>query len=132
MERIPFKKRILFYLALLPISSMAFGLSMILTIIISGNRESGMITYVIAFLIMNYVFGIIFLKTKRTLKFILPFVMALVSYTLFWLMFEYEFYFETNFVYFDFFIQMALIVDCPWEITYQIIKRKNIKQQCKK
>ena len=125
MKLIPLKKRILYYLALLPISLIVAYLSTILIIVISGNRETGMEAFVIpTLLITNYIFGAIFLKIKLIFKLIVPFIVALIAFGGLWIVVFLNL--KTNlfdiYGYWDFIIQVFLVFVIVWEIAYQILK----------
>lgn len=124
MQLIPLKKRLLYYLALLPISLIVTYIAGALTTKISDKKEicGFALSIPIALLCVNYVFSVFFLKTKLLLKFIVPIVTTLFSGGFLLLMTKYNFYFDN----YDFFgqllIQIFLIIVIVWEITYQILK----------
>ena len=120
MKLIPFKKRILYYLALLPISMIA-QLVFLGSYMLYFEKDFT----ILAFIVMYCVFGVFFLKMKLKIKIIVAFIVALISYFSLWLIWE-------NFLIFDilygnlngFFVHIpwVLISIIIWEITYQILK----------
>ena len=119
MQPIPLKKRILYYLVLLPISYIAlmlyFG-----TYFLYLER-----VYTIPIHFTMYcVFGVIFIKTKLIIRLVVAFVVALVSYITTWLIVYYDLFFDTGglWIFFQYFLVSIIL----WEIAYQILKcRKN-------
>jgi hypothetical protein len=132
MQKIPFRKRILYYVLLLATTLGAIHFFAILTILISGHRETGMILrLILAFLIAHYILGVLFLKTKWIIKLIVPLVTAIVSFgglLSFWKIGLFDIIKSDILLYFIVFILLASV----WEIAYQILikslnKKKNSK-----
>ena len=116
-------KRILLYILLIGISLLGlfFGA-------ISGGREYGDEYILICmYLISQYIFGLIFFKTKLTYIFIVPFVTAIVSFVSFWQIGKTLF---TNIIDSDvlFFVLLFFPIIFVWEIAYQILKIKNTEE----
>lgn len=115
----------------MPISLIVSYLFTMLIIIISGSRETGMGLFVIpTLLVTNYIFGIIFLKTKLIFKLIVPLAVAFVSFGGLWLVISLNL--KTNlfdmYGYWDLIIQMFLVFVIVREIAYQILKFEKIEK----
>ena len=131
MQAISLRKRILFYLTLLPIVYIVSCFSLILMIIISGNRDDGVdLLFIPAFPITHYTFAAFFLKTKLKIKLIIPLIITLPSFGVMWLIWYLDFF--DTYGYVGFIILMSLIFAVLWEIAYQVLKRclnKNTSSQ---
>lgn len=125
MQPVPLKKRILYYLALLPISLVFAYFFSIIAVIIAGDRGYAGISMLIVFLILHYIFGVIFLKTKLLVKIIVPIITAIISGGILFLMIKYDFCLQTRLLYYGYFaliIQVFFVIILVWEMTYQILK----------
>jgi hypothetical protein len=135
MQTIPLIKRILFYLFLSPISLMVSFLFILLLSRIFDNYTFGTYSFdfeiFLAILIMHYVFGAIFLKTKLIIKLIVPFATSLIFGIVFWLIATNDFYLRINFfgrytnTIYEVIINTFFIFTVVWETAYQILKRIN-------
>jgi uncharacterized membrane protein YqjE len=128
MKPIPLKKRLLCYLALLPIGLVMTFLFAMIAIAIGDNRAYAGISVPIVFFVFHFIFGVIFLKTKLVYKIIVPIITALFSggilYGILFLMTKYDF--KTRILdyygFFDMIVLMFLVIILVWEIAYQIVK----------
>jgi len=83
----------------------------------------------LAILIMHYVFGAIFLKTKLRIKWIVPLATSLVFGIVFWLMLTNNFCLRINFfgrytnAIYEVIINAFLLFIVVWKTAYQILKR---------
>jgi hypothetical protein len=127
MQKIPFRKRILFYLALLPISLGASYFSAMLIILISGDRYTGLsFSVILALPITHYIFGRFFLKTRLIIKILVPLIITLASFgvlLLIWSLHLEGTHIFDMYGYVDLIILMFVIFVVLWEITYQILIR---------
>ena len=122
MQAIPLRKRILFYLTLLPIVYIVSVFSFILMVIITGSRDDGVdLLFIPAFPITHYIFVAFFLKTKLKIKLIVPPIITLPSFGVMWLIWYLDFF--DTYGYVGFIILMSLLFAVLWEIAYQILKR---------
>lgn len=76
--------------------------------------------FILAFLIPQYVYGIIFLKTELIIKLVAPFISTIVSYGSM-LIVQTKFFDINNFeIVFSFVLFLSIVL--PWETTYQMLK----------
>ena len=119
MKPIPLIKRILYYAVL----SLISFIMMIVVAFLSLHNFRIIDFGILAFLFPQYIFGMIFLKTKWIFKLIVPFATAIISFGCIWL-----FVFEVDFWYNIFHSELLLCLVCCipivflWEIAYQIVK----------
>ena len=126
MKPIPFKIRILYYLAFVPIFIVLFILLIILIYLMSDAQYSDTkvwIATIFGVLFTHYVFGTFFLKTKLIIKLLVPFLVAFASNIViyYFLSIILRNGFIENIIQF---ILMFFIFAVMWEIAYQILKRK--------
>ena len=123
MKEISLRKRILYYVGLSVINLIVALLAIMLAITCVGVHEGEIIfaSLALAFLISHYVFGLIFLKTKRIFKLIVPFVTSIVSFGCACLIAE----ITIDIIYSDILLAFVLLfpIIFVWEIAYQILKR---------
>jgi hypothetical protein len=122
MQSIHFIKRILFYIGLSLIS-------FVITIVLDGIfRESPKQIFVLfVFLIPHYIFGLVFLRTKWIFKLTVPFVTALASFGILWILWGMLYMYGSYIMFLAVFISTATV----WEIAYQVLRvicRKQIKK----
>jgi len=117
---IPLIKRLWLYLVL-------FLMSLALFYIINEfGRSLGDTFLIYVLLLANYVFGMIFLKTKTIFKIVVPFITAVFSFgalwCLIWLLQRTDFInlFKSDMILFLLFFFPVFMV---WEIAYQILIR---------
>jgi len=122
---IPLIKRLWLYLVLFLMSSVLFF------IMFDFARSLGDVFPICMILLMYYIFGMFFLKTRRLfIIIIVPFITAVISLGALWclicLLQQIDFVnlFETDMILFFLFFFPVFIV---WEIAYQILIRHNNK-----
>jgi len=129
MQQKPLKKRLLFYLLLLPIISIIVPLVIALLILASPNSASGheramILVLYLSPLIIHYLFGLIFLNTKSIIKFFVPIVTTFSTVGLcILLLWWYTIFFNMDDLYRDIILLFFLISIIVWEMTYQILKK---------
>jgi len=118
MKQIPLPKRILYYVLLFFITLPGIGLIYLSLLV---HNFDFIIALISVCLIPHYIFGSIFLKTKRILKLIVPFVTSIVSFGCACLIAE----ITIDIIYPDILLAFVLLfpIIFVWEIAYQILKR---------
>lgn len=122
MQLISLKKRLIYYLALLPVTLiMANVVSMITFVMKEDDGYVGIPSYIIFFL-LHYIFAAIVLKTKFMNKIIVALATTLASFGILYLILTlgiYDIYLMVFFKIADCLIQVFVIAGI-WELTYQI------------
>jgi len=118
MKQIPLPKRILYYVLLFFITLPGIGLIYLSLLV---HNFDFIIALISVCLIPHYIFGSIFLKTKRIFKLIVPFVTSIVSFVCACLIAE----ITIDIIDSDILIATVLLfpIIFVWEIAYQILKR---------
>jgi len=115
MKQISLDKRFLYYILLLLISSPGIGLSYLSALVHNFNF---IFFLIFAYLIPQYIFGLIFLKTKKIFKLIVPLITSIVSFGCVFLMAEAILNIIDSEV-----VVMFFPIIFVWEIAYQILVR---------
>lgn len=124
MQIIALKKKLLYYVALVPISLIFANICGMIAYVMGEFEGFAGISTLMVFLLLHYLLGVIFLKI-RIFRLIIPSVTALISGAILFLLFKYELYpiqllvFHT---YFDLIIQVCVIAGV-WEIVCRILEK---------
>jgi hypothetical protein len=122
MQIIAFKKRLLYYVALVPISLIFANVCGMIAFVMGEFEGFAEISTLIVFLLLHYLLGVFFLKTK-IFRLIIPLLTALISGAILFLLFNYEVYPIQLLVfhsYFDLIIQVFVVAGV-WEIACRIV-----------
>ena len=131
MQQKSLKKRLLFYLLLLPIISIIVPFVLALLILTSPDSASGhesamILVLYLSPLIIHYLFGLIFLNAKPVIKVFVPIATTLSTVGLcLLLLWWYTILFKMDDLYPEIIFLFFLISIIVWEMTYQILNCPN-------
>jgi hypothetical protein len=122
MERISFIKRLRYFAVLCLISFIL----MWVVFIMSLHNFKIFEFYILVYLIPQYIFGFIFLKTKRIYKLSIPLLSSIFSFGgLWWVVPHFLDIIETDILFNIIFVFLIII---SWEIPYQILIKSHKKK----